>query len=169
MTEYIFREVVYDDISKLAQLHAAAWKETYELIYPDKTDFPTAELREWQWRELFNKKTKSWFCYVIENSKSELIGFAKGQDYSHENYPEIKGELNKIYLLRKYHKQGLGIKLFKLVVSKFNSKGKDNMIQFSNYDNPTTKFFERLGGRKAISKNGESHGAYTWNSLDIFH
>lgn len=168
MTAYIFRDAINEDIPKLAKLHAAAWKETYELIYPDKTDWPTAELREWQWRELFGQASKTWFCYVIEDSTAELIGFAKGQTYNHQNYPEIKGELNKIYLLRKYHKQGLGIKLFRLVVSKLISSGINNMILFSDYDNPTTKFFEKLGGKKATATNGESHGAYTWDSLNIF-
>lgn len=168
MSEYIFREVVYNDVPKLAQLHAVAWKETYELIYPDTTDFPTAELREWQWRDLFKKNPKSWFCYVVENADSELIGFAKGQEYNHQNYPGIQGELNKIYVLRKYHKQGIGIKLFRLIVSTLISKGINNMILFTDNNNPTIKFFERLGGKKTLSSNGESHDAYTWNSLDIF-
>ena len=81
---------------------------------------------------------------------------------------QIQGELNKIYVLRKYHKQGIGIKLFRLIVSSLISKGINNMILFTDYNNPTIKFFERLGGKKTLSSNGESHDAYTWNSLDIF-
>lgn len=168
MPNYTFREVAEKDIPNLAKLHASAWKETYELIYPGETNWPTAELRAWQWRELFKQNPKTWFCYVIENADAELIGFAKGQDYNHENYPEIRGELNKIYLLRKYHKQGLGLELFKAVVTNFISKGINNMILFSDPENPTTLFFESLGGKKSFAVNGDFHGAYTWDSLTIF-
>jgi hypothetical protein len=37
----------------------------------------------------------------------ELIGFAKGQPYAHLDQPDFAGELNKIYLLRAFHRRGL--------------------------------------------------------------
>ena len=59
----------------------------------------------------FNINDGSWFCFVVENKNGELIGFAKGQKYNHSDLPMFDGELNKIYLLKDYHRKGLGTPL----------------------------------------------------------
>jgi ribosomal protein S18 acetylase RimI-like enzyme len=162
---FTYREANADDIPEIAKIHSIAWRETYEGLNPLNNNYPTAELREHQWREAFRNLDGSWFCYVIENSKSEIIGFAKGKIYNQRDLPDFGGELNKIYLLRNYHNQGIGLKLFALVVKKFIALDIFSMVLFSEPQNPTGKFFEKLGANKLYAKNGEFHGGYGWTEL----
>jgi GNAT superfamily N-acetyltransferase len=59
----------------------------------------------------FQAADGSWFCFVVEDADGKLIGFAKGQHYAHSDQRDFAGELNKIYLLREYHRRGLGRRL----------------------------------------------------------
>jgi RimJ/RimL family protein N-acetyltransferase len=164
--QYTYREAQISDIPQLAKLHSEAWRETYAVLNPPLNfSYPTAELREYQWREIFKHYDGSWFCIVVENSKGELIGFAKGQKYNHSDLPDFDGELNKIYLLRRYHKEGIGLRLLAEVVRRFDAMNIYSMVLFSEPANPTGKFFEAVGGQKIYAKNGEFHGGYGWADL----
>ena len=101
---FIIREATAADIPALADLHVKTFNQTHGEVLKK----PTYEIRERQWREAFEVTDGSWFCFVIEGSNGELVGFAKGTPYDHHDLPDFSGELNKIYLLREYHRQGLG-------------------------------------------------------------
>ena len=158
---FAIREATEADIPALATLHVKTWAETYwTVLYP-----PTYQIREWQWRDQFKKNDGTWFCFVIENSKKQLIGFAKGKTYLHNDLPDFSGELNKIYLLREYQRLGLGKRLMGYVARKFLSMGINNMVLFGVAENPSGGFHEAMGGEKLYSKKGEFHGGYCWRDL----
>ena len=158
---FIIREAIADDIPALAAVHVKTWAQTYWLTLRP----PTYRIREWQWRQQFEKMDGSWFCFVIENSKKELIGFAKGKTYFHSDLPEFSGELNKIYILREYQQLGLGQRLIGYVARKFLSMSIHNVVLFGVAENPSCKFHEAMGGEKLYSKQGEFHGGYCWRDL----
>ena len=158
---FIIREATEADVPALSALHVKTWAQTYWLTLRP----PTYKIREWQWREQFKKKDGSWFCLVIENSKKQLIGFAKGKTYSHSDLPDFSGELNKIYILREYQRLGLGKRLIGDVARKFLSMGITNMVLFGVAENPSCYFHEAVGGEKLYSKKGEFHGGYCWRDL----
>ena len=62
------------DIPALARLHVQTFNETHRGGQPGG---PSYALREHQWREAFERQEGSWFCYVIEDDRSELVGFAR--------------------------------------------------------------------------------------------
>ena len=68
------REVNEADIPALARLHVHTFNETHRGGQPGG---PSYALREHQWREAFERQDGSWFCYVIEDDRSELVGFAR--------------------------------------------------------------------------------------------
>ncbi len=158
---FIIREATAEDIPALAALHVKTWAQTYWLTLRP----PTYRIREWQWQEQFKKDGGNWFCFVIENNKRQLIGFAKGKTYSHNDLPEFSGELNKIYILRKYQRLGLGRRLIGFVARKFLSMGINKMVLFGVAENPSGNFHEAMGGEKLYSKKGEFHGGYCWRDL----
>jgi GNAT superfamily N-acetyltransferase len=156
----IIRQATSADIPKLAALHVKTWSDTYR-----RSKYkPTYALREQQWRQLFSAPAESWFCFVVENKKGELIGFAKANDYRGD-LPGFSGELNKIYLLREYQRLGLGRNLVGHVARKFIDKGISTMVLFSTPQNPSCYFFEKLEGERLTGKNGEFHGGYGWKDL----
>jgi len=162
------RKAIPGDIPALASLHATAWRETYEALYnsPD-FNWPTARLREQQWRQAFQQPGTDWFCFVIENEAGELVGFAKGKEYNEDEPPGFTGELNKLYLLRRYHHQGLGRQLLATVAREFISRGITSMLLFSEPANPSGQFFEALGAKKILAPDGAFHGAYGWVDLAL--
>jgi ribosomal protein S18 acetylase RimI-like enzyme len=157
----IIREATAADISALAELHVTTWNATY----PDVRKKPTYEIRERQWREAFAVTDGSWFCFVVEGPNGELIGFTKGKRYDHHDLPGFAGELNKIYLLREYHRQGLGRRLVGHVTRRFLSQGIDSMLLFADADNPFCRFYEALGAEKLLDAAGKFHGGYGWRDL----
>jgi hypothetical protein len=64
------REVNEADIPALARLHVHTFNETHRGGQPGG---PSYALREHQWREAFERQDGSWFCYVIEDDRSELV------------------------------------------------------------------------------------------------
>jgi len=145
----------------LAALHVVTFNETHGF----SPNGPTFELRLSQWHRTFKNKDASWFCFVIENEGGDLVGFAKGQPYNHNELSEFSGELNKIYLLREYHRLGLGRQLICCVAHVFLGRGITSMLLFGGANNQSNTFYERMGGEKLFAKNGEFHGGYGWKDL----
>ena len=158
---FIIRDALPSDVPALAALHVKTFNETHG----ESPKGPTYELRESQWQQTFQRTDKSWFCFVIENENHELIGFAKGVPYNHNDLSDFSGELNKIYLLRKYQRQGLGRRLIGYVARRFLSQGISSMLLFGDAKNPSNGFYEALGAEKLFAKNGEFHGGYGWRDL----
>ncbi|MGB8193472.1 MAG: GNAT family N-acetyltransferase [Chitinophagaceae bacterium] len=157
----IIREATPADVPAIAQLHVETFNETHAPVFKDG---PKYEIREHQWKEIFNSPG-NWFCLVIQNERGELVGFAKAHPYTHNDLPDFSGELNKIYLLRKYHRLGLGKKLLCQVAERFLNQGVSSMLLFGEAHNPTNRFYETLGAEKLFAANGEFHGGYGWRDL----
>jgi ribosomal protein S18 acetylase RimI-like enzyme len=157
----IIREATAADIPALAELHVKTWNATY----PDVVKKPTYEIRERQWREAFTVADGSWFCFVVVDAIGDLVGFAKGVPYDHSGLPDFAGELSKIYLLRDYHRQGLGRRLLGHVVRRFLSQGITSMLLFAEPSNPSCGFYEALGAERLLDATGRFHGGYGWRDL----
>ena len=156
------REATAADVPALARLHVATFNETHA---PARNNGPTYAVREFQWRQAFESADGNWFCFVIEGPGGELIGFAKGQPYAHQDQPDFAGELNKIYVLREHHRRGLGRCLLGHVARRFLSQGVSSMLLFGDARNPSNGFYEALGADKLFAPNGEFHGGYGWRDL----
>jgi ribosomal protein S18 acetylase RimI-like enzyme len=156
------REATVADVPALARLHVTTFNETHA---PVLRNGPAYEVREYQWRQAFQAADGRWFCFVLEAPDGELIGFAKGQRYAHPDQPHFAGELNKIYLLRAYHRRGLGRRLLGHVARRFLSQGISSMLLFGDARNPSNGFYEALGAERLFAANGEFHGGYGWRDL----
>src|SRR5512132_1094493 len=98
------RDAREGDIPRLARLHVQTFNETHRGGRPGG---PSYELREHQWREAFATNDGTWFCFVVEDDGGDLVGFAKGRPHD-GGIPGYAGELNKIYLLQRVQRRGLG-------------------------------------------------------------
>jgi L-amino acid N-acyltransferase YncA len=151
------REAAPADIPALARLHVITWNDTHA---PFLRNGPTVATREQQWREAFARQDGSWFCYVVETANGELVGFAKG---CRSDNPDYDGELNKIYLLRAYQRQGLGRRLIGLVARRFLSQGITSMWLYGDARNPSYRAWLALGAVKTDDDPG--NGNYGWRDL----
>jgi GNAT superfamily N-acetyltransferase len=156
-----FRDMTAANVSAVAALHVATFNETHTL----NNDGPSFALRESQWRKAFTDHDGNWFGVVIEGDDRQLVGFAKGQPHD-GGVPGYVGELNKIYLLRRYHRQGLGRRLLGEVARRFLERGINSMVLFGDAHNPSNGFYEAMDGERIIGATAEDfHGAYGWRDL----
>jgi GNAT superfamily N-acetyltransferase len=139
----------------------AAWRFLAGLVRPSRKR-NARRLRECgeDVDSLVIRPATAWFCFVVENRRGELIGFAQGNRSDH---PEYAGELNKIYLLREYQGVGLGRRLIGVVAHRFLSEGVDSMWLFGDARNPSNKVWLALGAVKTDDDPGV--GNYGWRDL----
>ena len=157
-SSFNIREVTPIDASALAALHVTTFNETHG-------PGPSFEVRKRQWERAFQDNDNDWFCFVVEDDDGNFVGFAKGQLYNLSDIPGFSAELNKIYLLRKIHKLGLGRQLICKVAHEFAKRGISSMLLFGDANNPSNGFYEKMGAEKLFAKNGEFHGGYGWKDL----
>jgi GNAT superfamily N-acetyltransferase len=155
------RNATADDIPALARLHVQTFNETHRGGRPGG---PSCEFRERQWREAFAVPDGSWFCFVVEHDDGGLVAFAKGTLHD-GGVPGFVGELNKIYALRRVHRQGVGRLLLCHVAQQFLSRGIASMLLFGQATNPSNGFYEAFGAERLYSEKGEFNGAYGWRDL----
>jgi GNAT superfamily N-acetyltransferase len=79
--------------------------------------------------------------------------------------PEYEGALNKIYLLQRVQRQGLGRRLLCAVAARFVEKGVTSMLLFGEATNPSNGFYVAFGAERLYSDKGEFHGGYGWRDL----
>ena len=128
--DFRIREASLEDAGALATLHIKTFRETHG-------GGPSVDLRHQQWQGLFQEQKERWFCLVIEHKNGDLLGFTVGQPYRHQEHGEYQGELNKIYLLSAYQKQGLGRKLLCSTASAFIERNITSMLLFGDSSNPS--------------------------------
>jgi ribosomal protein S18 acetylase RimI-like enzyme len=156
-SDFRFRAATAADVPALAQLHVTTFVETHG------GPGPTCGVRERQWGEAFSQCSGDWFCVVIVNPEGELAGFAKGMPHHHIS--EYSGELNKIYILRQYHRLGLGRRLLGEVSRRFLANGITSMLLFGDAQNASNGFYERMGAERLFAANGDFHGGYGWRDI----
>jgi ribosomal protein S18 acetylase RimI-like enzyme len=157
---FTVRDVRDDEVNALARLHVVTWAATYpEVMRP-----PTFAIRSWQWREAFANRDGNWFCIVVENSKGDLVGFARG--IRNKDKP-TEGDLNKIYLLSEYQRLGLGKRMLAEVTDRFLAMRVTQMVVHAEANNPSCRFYEATGAVNTIDeKTGRPNGgSYIWNDL----
>jgi GNAT superfamily N-acetyltransferase len=153
--------MIAEDVPAVAALHVATFNETHTR----NNDGPSYALRESQWRAAFANSDGSWFGVVIEDESGQLVGFAKGCPHD-GGVPGFVGELNKIYLLRRCHRRGLGRRLLGEVARRFLARGVESMLLFGDARSPTNRFYEAMGGERITGATPEDfHGAYGWRDL----
>lgn len=149
------RPATLQDVSALAALHVQTFNEAHG-------SGPSVGIREPQWRQkLSDEKT---FCFLAIDPQRELVGFVSGQAYELDDLP-FDGQLEKIYVLRAWQRQGVGRQLVTEAARTFLGQGIQSMLLFSQADNPSIGFFDRLGGQRLITPKGEFHGGYGWPDI----
>lgn len=152
------RDATLEDVAALARLHVATFQETHG-------GGPTVDVRAQQWSQILAAGGSPAFCLVLQNGKAELIGFVRGIKHNDAFNSNIEGELNKIYLLKAYHRRGLGKQLLCAAAGRFVEHGLNSMLLLGDARSRSNGFYEAMGAEKLYSESGEFHGAYAWRNL----
>lgn len=162
------REANVNDAPAIAKVTVDTWRTAYRgIINDDYLNSLTYEEREKGWREFpFDNA----FVYVAENKAHKIVGFAAAGPERTSDLP-YEGELYAIYIDQAFQNQGIGSKLFRSIVKRFEQAGTHSLLLWVLSDSPYRRFYERRGGLPVQSKMLEMEGftnqitAYGW--LDI--
>ena len=170
------------DAAGLAQVHVAAWLETYPGLVPDSflAKLSVAE-RTKRWTQILSEPatplgTK---VFLAEEVGDRLVGFAS---CGPQRTPELASagfaaEFMAIYVLRSAQRRGIGHRLMQMMATDLVGRGLDGASVWVLRANlPARSFYEKLGGTVVLTSDAWKEGetvlhevAYGWPRLtDVF-
>ena len=143
MNDTILRSASIDDAPGIAQVQVQSWDETYRGILPDSfIESRTYEGRLNLWTRILTHD--HFFTEVIELN-GQIVGFVNGGPTRNTGQAG-DGEVYALYVLRSVQKRGLGRTLFDAARRTLQTMGYQSFVLTVLKDNPTTAFYERMGG-----------------------
>jgi ribosomal protein S18 acetylase RimI-like enzyme len=175
MTYHIRRSLV-SDTEVLGRVCAQAWRETYADILPTKSLAieGSVEYRTKVRRELYSHPTPDCANFLVETEKGEVVGFAdcgpvdRLKDYA-------PAEIFTIYLLLSAQGQGLGKKMFLMMLKHLADRGFDKVALDGFAANERAmQFYRQMGGKEVEKLYRDYSGTslplavYMWSDLKKF-
>jgi ribosomal protein S18 acetylase RimI-like enzyme len=167
----VIRRAMLEDVTGIARVHVASWRESYRGIVPD--DFLnnlSLDRRIAQWNESLSNSQDQYHRVFVADVNGEISGFA-GYGRERDADPIYLGELYAIYILKSAQQKGIGRRLVSVVASDLIAQGITSMLVWVLADNPARGFYERLGGLYLREKPIEIGGrnlievAYGWKDI----
>ena len=169
------RRAIVSDATAIATINVNTWKVAYKGIIPqDYIDSRTIvdKIPNWAQRisNVKENKKEMFVAEISDQNGSEIVGFAMGGRSFFEDF-DIDGDLNAMYILPIYWKQGIGTLLFNAVVKSFLDLNYKTMVIWALKDNSACNFYIKMGGipkfHKTLTYGGKELDAlgFYWENL----
>jgi GNAT superfamily N-acetyltransferase len=131
------------DAMAIAEIHCAAWRETYPGLLPDEEISRACNLerRLAQWAEAITRTDMR--IAIVGELGFACMGAQRDKDLLGLGYPD---ELYSIYLLRKGQGRGIGAALLHEVI------GKAYSILVLAGNDPAIRFYQRMGAKLLLER-----------------
>lgn len=149
----VIRFAQLKDVEELADIVLKTWKDTYLGIIDEKfLEEDRSEKIENLTNRINNFEAKILICMI----EDRIVGYADYGTYSDEdiNMPNL-AEVNAIYILKKYHRKGIGRKFIKFIVDDLIQEKYESLAIWGLKNNPCTDFYKKIGGEATYSRNFE--------------
>ena len=167
-----FRIAHLKDALGIARVHVESWQTTYKRILPASfLEQLSLERRKKLWEDNISANNT---VIVAETSDQEIIGFTSGGKEHTEKYPDYKGELYAIYILKEFQGLGVGKNLMQLLAQDLSKLGYPSMLTWVLDKNNAYDFYKQLDGdiiaQKSIDIAGVTlnESAFGWKNLQQF-
>ena len=164
------RTAKLEDAEGIGDVQFRTWHTAYRGIMPD-TLLDEIRVEDYIQRkkdQLINP-TGVWF---VAESAGEIVGFSCGGDTREDEISDFDGELYAMYVQQESQGLGVGRALFKAVAEVLAAEGRNSIAVWTLEDNPSKRFYEKLGGRQVAMKP-ETYGgeilikvAYGWDNIN---
>lgn len=152
----LIKEVRKEDIRDYMTVNTYGWIETYKGIMADEfleKILKDLEINIQRQEALFEEKLKiepdyKRYILYVDGKAVGIISICKSRCEKYSN----SGEIRSLYLLNEVKKRGYGRLLFQKGIEELLKNGYQDMIIFCIASNPTTKFYEHMGGALSFSK-----------------
>jgi GNAT superfamily N-acetyltransferase len=169
----LIREANAADAAGIAHIHYETWQIAYRGVVPDAYLARLSyERRLKAWAEALARPSGSEYVCVAASDAGQIVGFASGGT-ERTGDPVYRGELNAVYVLPNYHRQGIGRRLVGWVAERLSGAGFGSLLLWTLADSPFRGFYEALGGQfvreSARDFGGVSLGlvAYGWTDIRL--
>jgi GNAT superfamily N-acetyltransferase len=190
----IIRRGRLEDAHGIAQVHVRSWQSTYRGILPD-TYLAALSIsgREQEWREHLTHAEgrpgeapgfHGWgrrkrppppggfppIVLVADAEGAGIVGFAEGGS-EREGVAGFDGELNALYLLKEWQRQGVGRRLVQAFAGELIARGLRTMIIWVLAANSARGFYQAIGGEEVarelelVGTSVHEKVAYGWRDL----
>ena len=137
------------DAVQIAEVNTQSWKETYPGIMPEArlAVLDVGKCAK-NWTNSLNQNQIVWVATVDE----QIVGFVSGGKNRVQSDCETglgnvcECELAVIYILKAFHKMGIGRALFDRFVKQMQAEGYHHMVVWVAELNSSTGFYTRMGG-----------------------
>jgi L-amino acid N-acyltransferase YncA len=168
---FTIRPALVNDACSIARVHVGTSKATYSGILPEShLQRFTVEWRERFWADELARPGTDTPTLVAVDPASGVVGFASGGKQRDESLL-YEGELYAIYILPSAQRRGLGTLLVERFARELDQQGYRSMSVWVLAANPSTAFYQKLGGQLIAQKFIEPDGqrflelAYGWKDL----
>lgn len=167
------------DLKAIVKVKIDTWKTTYRgIISEEYLQSLSYDNKEENWRQRLENPTHRAIIYVAETDQNEIVGFVLATIekcnpivalLQAERY---KGELCAIYVLEGFQHKKIGTELVRLVVNYFKVNKVNSMITWVLKENPSRRFYEKLGGKFLGEQSVVIGGlryieiAYGWENIE---
>ena len=131
------REASVEDAGAIARVHVEVFPRAH--LAPG----PSTKVREAQWVSKLEDRSATKICFVAALDPEGVVGFANGTSADHPGY---EARLEKVYVLPRFQRLGVGRRLVCAVARRFSELGMRNMMLLSDAENPACYLFDALGG-----------------------
>jgi ribosomal protein S18 acetylase RimI-like enzyme len=173
-----YREATVLDASGITKVKVDTWKTAYKgIISETYLQSLSYKDKEKNWIHRLENPTHGEKIFIAETNQKKVVGFALATLEKCNpivallQAERFKGELCAIYLLDEFQHKKIGTELVKLVVKYLKVNSIDSMITWVLKQNPSRKFYEKLGGRvigeQSIEIGGDRYTeiAYGWENI----
>lgn len=172
------REAVLADAGAIAEIHVAAWQETYRGMLPsgllDSLE-PSEKLGLWQ-EVLSLAADRAGLAVCVAEMGGECVGFAsmRPQPDGALRAAGYGAEVSALYVLKQAQGRGLGRELMRWLAVRIGAAGLDGVALWVLESNKGARgFYEALGGAPVAERLEDRGGAevravaYGWRDLSL--
>lgn len=152
-----------EDAPRIAEIHLAAWRDTYAGLIPPQAAAPSCKERAERWRASFADPSRDDAVFAVSRPGEAPMGFiACGPVDSHKlAAAEFAAEIYAIYILKGLQRMGAGRLLTRAAARHLVSRGMTSAGVWVLRDNAgARRFYEAMGAR-------ETGVAGVWPVLDM--
>ena len=164
------------DAPRIAEIHVAAWRETYAGMMPAAT-LAGLDLAEWteRWRGRLAREDAAEATFLaLDGSGAAGFGHCRPQTSQKLAPLGYSGEIAALYLLRRIQRRGVGTRLLRRMATHLLEHGYDSASVWVFRDAPHAHRFYEAHGATATGVEGvwEIYGmtlpdlAYGWRDLN---
>ncbi|MFX1504295.1 MAG: GNAT family N-acetyltransferase [Promethearchaeota archaeon] len=174
-----YREANIFDLRGIVKVQVDTWKTAYKGIISEAyLQSLSYEDKEENWEQRLENPTHGAIIFIAEVDPYKIIGFALATLEKYNpilaipDHDRFKGELCAIYVLKEFQRKKIGTELVSLVLKNFKENDINSMITWVLKENPSRRFYEKLGGIVLGEQSIEIGGiryieiAYGWENIE---